>query len=105
VPLAAGVAYSFHFDPVTDQIRVVGSNGQNFRVNPDNGLVVAIDAPLRLINGITPQVAAIAYDRNVPGATATTLFGLDGTQNLLYRIGSVDGTPLAANSGQTTILG
>jgi hypothetical protein len=100
----SGSAFSISFDPVLDQIRLIGSNGTNLRVSPATGTVLAADTALAGGGGTT-QLSAIAYDRDVPGATASTLFGVDGAQLLLDRIGDVNGTPRSANSGTVATLG
>ena len=53
----------------------------------------------------TPQLAAIAYDRNENGESATTLFGLDVTTRSLVRIGSRNGSPDAPDTGRLFTLG
>ncbi|MCW2924067.1 MAG: Na-Ca exchanger/integrin-beta4, partial [Thermoleophilia bacterium] len=47
---------------------------------------------------------AIAYDRSVVGATATTLYGIDTNSANLIRIGGVDGVP-SADGGQVLQVG
>lgn len=100
----SGSAFSISFDPVLDQIRLIGSNGTNLRISPTTGTVVAADTPLAG-GGSTTQLAAIAYDREVPGTTATTLLGVDGAQLRLDRIGDVNGAPRSANSGTVATVG
>jgi hypothetical protein len=106
---------SFDFDPVTDQIRLIGSDGTNRRLDPATGTVVATDTSLKIppgpgsggigIFGVSP----IAYDRKVPGDTATTLFGLGGGLiggdfggDALVTIGSVNGCPIRPIPGSST---
>src|SRR3977135_3299452 len=97
--LTSGKAYGFDFNPTVDRIRVVNTANQNFRVNPDTGLLAGTDT-----NPTGPVVGA-AYDRNHPQpATATTLFGIDFANNLLVRIGGVDGNP-SPNGGALTTIG
>lgn len=92
------------FNPAADRLRVIASE-QNLRVNPSDGSLVTADTDLffdgdDVNDGRTPQLAAIAYDRNQSGATATTLFGLDVTTQSLVRVGSKNGTPESPNSGR-----
>lgn len=92
------------FNPAADRLRVIASE-QNLRVNPNDGTLVATDADLffdsgDVNDGRTPQLAAIAYDRNQSGATITTLFGLDVTTQSLVRVGSKNGTPDSPNTGR-----
>jgi hypothetical protein len=84
----SGAAVSF--DPVHDQLRLVTTE-YNLRVNPDGTLA---DTATKLAfasgdgnSGKTPQVAAIAYDNAVSGASSTTLYALDVTSHELLRIG------------------
>ncbi len=100
----AGMGFSIKFDPAADIIRLIGSNGENLRINPANGTVAAVDTPLAG-GGSTTQIAAIAFDRNFAGTAATTLFGLDGVQLALDRIGDVNGSPRPAGSGTVTPVG
>ena len=88
--------YGFDFNPTVDRIRVINTLGQNFRLHPDSGILVLMDT------AITPDIPAVAYDRNF-GGTATTLYGYDFDKDNLIRIGGVDGNP-SPNSGTVTII-
>jgi hypothetical protein len=97
VPLD-GMYFGFDFDPVADRIRVVSDTGQNFRVDPDTGMVVdgdpgtpGIQPDTRLSAG--SSVVACAYTNDFTGAATTTLYGIDSTSNTLVRVGGPDGTP------------
>lgn len=72
----------FDFNPTVDRIRVVNSNGQNLRLNPNDALLVATDA---VLNPGTPAITAIAYTNNFAGATTTVLFDIDTNTGKLYR--------------------
>ena len=73
-PIISGVDFGFDFNPAADRIRVVGSSGQNFRLNQLTGAVAGTDTTINAANGIV----AAAYDRNdVNAATPTTLFVID----------------------------
>lgn len=105
--IAGASAFGIGFNPVSDRLRVVddlasdgaGSSINNFRVNPNDGSVAGADDDLDFtgVPGGAPLVA-LAYDRSVAGATATTAFGLTSGGDRLVRLGGVDGTP-SANSG------
>ncbi|MCW2924167.1 MAG: hypothetical protein JWM98_1571, partial [Thermoleophilia bacterium] len=69
--------------PVTDQLRVTSTSSENLRVNASSGAFIATDTPL---SGAA-RGPAIAYDRSVVGATATTLYGIDTNSANLIRIG------------------
>lgn len=81
-PAISGTTVGFDFNPTVDRIRLVSSTGQNLRLNPENGAVAATDGT---INGATASVHAVAYTQNRAGATTTTLFDIDVTNNKLYR--------------------
>lgn len=105
-PIAlASTAFDIDFNPTVDRIRLVGSSGENLRINPDTGVAVT-DLPLNILVGgqriaVTGNVAA-GYTNNFAGATTTTLFVIntetgavqiqappnDGTQT---RIGGIGG--------------
>ena len=91
------------FNPVVDRLRVI-ANEQNLRINPNDG-TGATDTDAVYDSGDansnrTPQLAGIAYDRNMSGAAVTTLFGLDVATQSLVRIGSKNGTPDSPNTGR-----
>lgn len=106
----SGTAFGMDFNPVVDRIRSVSNTGQNLRLNPDDGTVVATDTPLAYAAG-DPNVGAspvnivgAAYTNNTPGATTTTLYDIDFTRNTLVRQGGVDGNP-SPNGGELTTIG
>lgn len=104
-PSLSGIEFGLDFDPVADRIRVVSSSGQNLRLDPNSGLVVGVDSPLAFAAGepeagMTADITGIAYTNNFTGAPAATLYAIDWRRGRLERIGSPDGTPVSANSGQ-----
>lgn len=110
--LTGATAYGTDFNPVSGRLRVVnnlasgiGSNVNNFRLRQDNGAIAATDTDLDFsaVPGSSAEVA-VAYDRSVAGATATTLFGVTAVGDLLVRQGGVDGVP-SANGGMITAVG
>lgn len=115
--IGTAIEVGFDFNPVTDQIRVIAF-GQNMRLNPDTGAVVAVDTTLEFALG-DPNAArgaggagALAYSNNVPGATSTTLYTIvngnpfDSTMpSVLTTMGSPGGTPVSPNSGQLFTVG
>jgi Domain of unknown function (DUF4394) len=88
-PLIAGESFAFDFNPVVDRIRIMSDGGQNLRVNPDTGAVVAIDAGLAYAGGdpnfaTIPGIVACAYNNNDNIVeTPTTLFNIDATRDIL----------------------
>lgn len=80
--LLSGQNYGFDFNPTVDRIRVVGSNGQNLRLNPITGGVAAVDGTIVYAAGdanqnVNPMVVGSAYTNNFNGATTTTLYNID----------------------------
>jgi hypothetical protein len=83
IPALTGDIAGFDFNPTVDRIRVVTGTGQNLRINPETGVVVATDGN---INGITgASVNAVAYTNSMAGASATSLFDIDPTTQMLYK--------------------
>lgn len=83
-----GTAFGFDFNPTVDRIRLVGNTGQDLRLHPVTGALVATDGTIAYaagdVNaGATPNLAASAYINNVPGATTTTLYNLDASLGIL----------------------
>ncbi len=89
-PPAGATAAGFDFNPVTDRIRIVTSNGKNYDVNPETGDLGNASAD---INGITGALlTGSAYTNNVLGATSTLLYGLDVANKKLYKQDEILGT-------------
>lgn len=81
-PLLLGSSFGFDFNPTVDRIRLVSNQGQNLRLHPVLGTVVAVDGNL---NPGSPIVNGAAYTNNVANASTTVLFVLDSQTNMLYR--------------------
>lgn len=79
-PALAGDVVSLDFNPVVDRIRIVTNTGQNLRLNPETGLVVATDAAV-----INTNITGIAYNNNFAGAETTTLYDIDFAAKVLYK--------------------
>ncbi len=79
--LLSGTSFGFDFNPTVDRIRVVSNNGQNLRLNPNDGTIAATDAAL---NPGTPAISGAAYTNNFAGSTATVLFDIDATTDKVY---------------------
>ncbi|MBK8097349.1 MAG: DUF4394 domain-containing protein [Planctomycetes bacterium] len=98
-----GSAFGFDFNPTVDRIRVVSDGDQNLRLHPDTGAVVAVDGALAFAAGDVhagqdPMVVASAYTNNLPGATATLLYGIDVGHDVLV-------TQVPPNSGTLNTVG
>jgi len=75
--LGAASGIGFDFNPVADRIRIVGANGNNYRLNPADGVLATVsDGPTgRVLSGT-------AYTNNDNNAnTGTTQYGYDQTTN------------------------
>src|SRR5439155_11070370 len=106
--------YGFNFDPVTGGLRIVNDADQNIRVNPNTGLLTSLDTNLAFTAGDpnagdNPQVVGLAYDQNFSGTPTTTVFGIEVGNNVLVRLGGVNGAPPPVNSspnaGELTTIG
>ncbi len=78
----------FDFNPTVDRIRVITSGGQNYRLHPITGALVATDGMLMYnttdVNaGAMPRVASGAYTNSYPGATTTALYNFDDSLNVI----------------------
>lgn len=80
-PFTGGVLSGVDFNPVPDRLRVVGSNGQNFRINVDTGAVIEDGT----VNPGDPDLTAAAYTNadNDP-ATGTTLYTIGAAASQLF---------------------
>jgi hypothetical protein len=101
VPLAGDVATGTDFSPVVDRLRVVNSNDENFRLNPNNGALSGDDVDIN--PGVTSDIVGIAYDRSVVGATATTEYAINRATSALATIGGVDGLALGGPNNGTVV--
>lgn len=82
-PALSGTVTGFDFNPTVDRIRVVTSNGQNLRLNPETGTVAFTDLN---INGVpNAMITGAAYTNNIAGAATTTLYDIDITTQKLYK--------------------
>ena len=92
-----GVAMDFN--PVVDRIRVVSVNRMNVRLNPNDGMLVAMDGQLNYaMSTMIPSIGAAAYTNSYRGTTSTTLYDYDVYYNLLS-------TQAPPNSGTLNVVG
>ncbi|WP_400190466.1 DUF4394 domain-containing protein [Hymenobacter sp. B81] len=78
----------FDFNPTVDRIRVVSTNGANYRLNPVTGGLAATDGTLAYAAadpnaGQTPRIGAVGYTNSYPGSTSTVLFDIDEALSIL----------------------
>lgn len=95
----SGSAFGVDFNPTVDRLRIISDDGQNLRVNVDDGITL-VDGTLAYTPGTpAPGIAGAAYTNNDTDAnTATTLYDLDATLDQV-----VIQSP--ANSGQLAATG
>lgn len=96
-PALNGATFGFDFNPSVDRIRVVSNARQNFRLNPETGVVAGSDTDL---SPGTPTVSAAAYTNNQAGSTSTVLYVIDPSTDKLY----TQGNP-SPNTGVLTEVG
>ncbi len=82
VPTLSGTDFGFDFNPTVDRIRIVSNTGQNLRVNPETGVIAAVDGNL---NPGSPAITAAAYTNNFAGATTTVLYDIDAATDKLFK--------------------
>ncbi|MFD1469533.1 DUF4394 domain-containing protein [Hymenobacter caeli] len=85
IPLALGAAtdrVGFDFNPTVDRIRVVATNGNNYRLNPINGSIAATDGS---INPGPAAVSGAAYTNSSSNANSTVLYDYDAVAGQLYQ--------------------
>ena len=103
---AADVPTGADFNPAIsggfpiDRIRVVNTNDESVRMNPNNGTLAGNDTDLN--PAATTDVTAVAYDRNTGQDTKTTLFAIDRNASTMSIIGGPDSSSPSANAGVTT---
>ncbi|MUG91839.1 DUF4394 domain-containing protein [Scytonema sp. UIC 10036] len=84
-----GSSFEVDFNPTVDRLRIVTSNGLNFRVNPNTGAAIDSNVLVADINpddssgGGTTTTDATAYTNSAPNVTATTQYTLDSATNTL----------------------
>ncbi|WP_142723721.1 DUF4394 domain-containing protein [Chryseobacterium sp. ON_d1] len=82
-PAISGSVVSIDFNPTVDRIRMVSNTGQNLRIHPETGAVVATDMN---INGAgTPSIAGVAYTNSKSGASTTVLYDIDMASGKLFK--------------------
>jgi hypothetical protein len=94
---------------VTNEIRVITSGNQNYRVNPTTGTLIAQDTSLAYaatdINaGKAPTMVAVTYTNHTAGASTTTAYSWDYFNDALVTIGGPNGTP-SPNGGSMSTIG
>lgn len=102
-PQLVGTAFGFDVNPVADKIRAHSDTDQNLRLDPTMG-AATVDGALSFAagdpnQGQSPNLVATAYTNSVkPAPTATVLYAIDSTRNLLVKLP-------APNDGKITTVG
>ncbi len=104
-PLTAtvtGPGIGFDFNPTVDRLRINTSTDQNFRINPDTGVLIQ-DGTLAYAAGDSnagadPNVVGAAYNNNFSGTATTMLYNLDSGLDILV-------TQNPANAGTLQTVG
>ncbi|CAA9517200.1 MAG: hypothetical protein AVDCRST_MAG85-2687 [uncultured Solirubrobacteraceae bacterium] len=92
-----GALFGVDFNPAADALRIVSDADQNLRIRFSDFRTFA-DGALNYGDGVNPAVTGSAYTNNVPGATTTTLLGIDVGRDALVR----QDPP---NAGTLTVIG
>jgi hypothetical protein len=99
---------SIDFNPSVDRLRIVSLSGQSYRWNPVSNAFVQRDSDTiwDASSGFsgTALHSAIAYSNNRPGATPTTLYAYEYSNDRLTTIGGINSTP-SPNGGVTFGVG
>jgi hypothetical protein len=106
----SGQRFGFDFNPVADRIRVVSDSGQNLRLHPDTGALVATDPPLSWADPATGgplQVAGAGYTYNKQNDKITSNYAIDLIGGRLLLQGSLEGVqpPVSPNTGRLGVVG
>jgi Domain of unknown function (DUF4394) len=98
---AGDIPSGWDVGPRVDRMRLVNTNDENARFNPDTGALAGNDTDLT--PALTTTVIAAAYDRNLDG-TGATLYVIDRNNSVLGLQGGVGASP-SPNGGVVTDLG
>jgi hypothetical protein len=117
----SGQRIGFDFNPTVDRIRVVGDDGQNYRLHPETGAAVDGNAGVDGVQGDgmlayasgdanqgrTPRIAAAGYTYNKLNEKITTNFAIDLALGALVIQGTREGAQPAVspNTGRLFTIG
>lgn len=107
-----GTRFAMDFNPAVDRIRVMSDSGQNLRLHPDTGAVVARDpAPAYAAgdpaDGQRPLIAAAGYTYNKVNEKLTSNYAIDLARGTLVLQGSREGVvpEVSPNTGRLFTVG
>jgi hypothetical protein len=108
----SGKRFAFDFNPAVDRVRVMSDAGQNLRLHPQTGAVVAADpAPAYAAEdpafGKLPKIVAAAYTYNKQDEKLSTNFAIDAALGTLVIQGSRESVSpvVSPNTGQLFTIG
>ena len=78
----SGTDFAVDFNPLADRLRVVSDTGQNLRINVDSGATTTDGVINRSPAAV---VFGAAYTNSVMGTTATALYDLERSSNVLAK--------------------
>jgi len=82
----SGSSFGLDFNPTVDRLRFVSDTNQNLRINQTTTPPgVTVDGAITLNGGSSIDLIGVAYTNSVPGATTTTLYGIDAFTDALVR--------------------
>jgi hypothetical protein len=104
-----GNDFGMDYHPGTGLLGVVRDLGQNIRLNPFDGTLLATDSNLAYAAGdsgfgLAPRIAGAAFSNNRQGQGCATLFGIDFGRDVLVRQGGLNGDP-PPTGGQLITIG
>lgn len=82
----SGNSSGLDFNPTVDRLRFVSDTNQNLRINQTTTPPGAtVDGAITLNGGSSIDLVGVAYTNSLPGATTTTLYGIDAFTDALVR--------------------
>jgi hypothetical protein len=73
---------SLNFNSTVERICLVTDSGQNLRLYPELGIIVATDGSIN--GGANPKIGVVAYTNSMAGASTTMLYHIDFEKDKLY---------------------
>ncbi|WP_276133115.1 DUF4394 domain-containing protein [Polluticoccus soli] len=103
------VLASFDFNPFSDRIHVIGSNGISYHLSPSTGLLLNTDndfayAPTDANTGAAIHIGAIAYTNSYFNANLSRRVGIDYTNRSFVNFTGIDFTTLNTQANLANVL-
>jgi hypothetical protein len=83
---STSASWAVDFDPIEDRLRIIASNGQMYRLHPENGKSVTPTSPdpAGYSGGAVANFAGTAFTNSLTVTPAkSALYGIDATKNVL----------------------